>query len=255
MSTVSANGHLGATVKASLRRAVSFLYPPVCLECGRLTAGPGALCPQCWQDVRFIERPYCEVMGTPFSHDLGKGILSARAIAVPPVFDRLRAVANHDGACRKMVHALKYQDRLDLAPIMARWMVRAAGRHLAEADVVVPVPLHPVQLFMRRFNQSAELARHVAKTADKSFDPVELKRVRRTAHQVGLGRTAREDNVRGAFAVTEKGRLQFAGRKIVLVDDVYTTGATVSAATKALKRGGASDITVLVFAMVLPDPI
>lgn len=251
----TANAVLQAAIRGGFRRAVSFFYPPACVGCGRFTARPGALCPTCWQSVRFIERPYCEVMGTPFSHDLGSGILSAQAIAHPPVFNRLRAVASYDGVCGRMVHALKYQDRLELAPVMAEWMMRAAGDLIEAGDIIIPVPLHPWRLLSRRFNQSAELARHIAKRANKPFNPVDLKRIRRTAHQVGLGQRAREDNVRGAFALTEKGKLEFAGKRIVLVDDVYTTGATVSAAARVLKKGGAADITVLTFAMVLADPI
>lgn len=234
---------------------VSFLYPPVCAGCGRFAARDGAVCSICWQTIRFIERPYCEVMGTPFTHDLGPGILSAEAIAHPPVFDRLRAVAAHDGLCQKLVHRLKYNDRLDLAPLMARWMARAAGDLLLDADVIVPVPLHRTRLFMRRFNQSAELGRHLALQSGKTFNPVDLKRVKRTAHQVGLGERAREDNVRGAFAVNDAGGMAFAGRRVLLVDDVYTTGATVSAASRALRKAGARDITVVVFSMALPEPI
>ena len=236
-------------------RLINFVYPPVCAGCGRFAARDGAVCGACWQTIRFIERPYCDVMGTPFTHDLGPGILSAEAIAHPPVFDRLRAVAAHDGICKTLVHRLKYNDRLDLAPLMARWMARAAGELLTEADMIVPVPLHRARLFMRRFNQSAELARHLALQSGKPFNPVDLKRVRRTAHQVGLGERAREDNVRGAFAVTDAGKMAFAGRRILLIDDVYTTGATVSAASRALRKAGASDITVLVFSMALPEPI
>lgn len=234
---------------------VDFVYPPVCAGCGRFAERHGAVCAACWASIRFIERPYCDVMGTPFSHDLGSGILSAQAIAHPPVFDRLRAVAVHDGLCQKLVHRLKYNDRLDLAPLMAGWMARAAGDHLAEADVIVPVPLHRARLMSRRFNQSAELGRHLARGAGKPFDPLALQRIRKTAHQVGLGEKAREDNVRGAFAVTDGGRMNLAGRRIVLVDDVYTTGATVTAVSRALRKAGVADITVLVFSMALPDPI
>jgi ComF family protein len=245
---------LPASLGGVLERVLALVYPPVCAGCGRLAERPDALCPVCWQSVHFIEQPYCEVMGTPFSHDLGRGILSAAAIANPPVFDRLRAVARYDGISRKLVHALKYQDRLDLAPLMAEWMVRAGGEYVASADVIVPVPLHRWRLFSRRFNQSAELARHIASRSGKLFNPLDLRRVRRTAHQVGLGQKAREDNVRGAFAVTDKGKLEFAGRRVILIDDVYTTGATVSAAARVLKKAGAADITVLTFAMALADP-
>lgn len=237
------------------RGLVNFVYPPLCAGCGRIAARDGAVCPHCWQTIRFIERPYCEVLGTPFSHDLGSAIHSAEAIAHPPVFNRLRAVAVHDGLCQSLVHRLKYNDRLDLAPLMASWMVRAGLENLSEAEVIVPVPLHRTRLLSRRFNQSAELARHIARITGKPFNPTDLRRIRKTAHQVGLGERAREDNVRGAFRVAEGREIAFAGKRVVLVDDVYTTGATVNAASRALLKAGASDITVLVFSMAIVEPI
>ncbi|GEO86352.1 amidophosphoribosyltransferase [Ciceribacter naphthalenivorans] len=205
--------------------------------------------------MRFIERPFCEVLGTPFSHDLGPGMLSAEAIAHPPVFDRLRSVAIHEGIARDLVHDLKYRDRTDLAPMMAGWMVRAAAQALEDCDMVVAVPLHRTRLFARKFNQSAELARHVARLSGRPFGPLALTRNKRTAQQVGLTANARALNVRGAFNVPEGHSPQVFGRRIVLVDDVFTTGATVSAATRALKRAGAFDVTVLTFARAVSGPI
>ena len=246
---------LTGMLRSAGTRMLNVFYPPSCAGCGRLAQNNGALCPACWSEVRFIERPYCEILGTPFTHDLGAGFLSAEAIANPPVFSRARAAVSHEGVCKRLVHGLKYNDRLDLAPILAGWMQRAGGDHLAQADVIVPVPLHRMRLFTRRFNQSAELARHIARLAGKPLNVGDLRRVRRTIHQVGLGEKARADNVRGAFAVTDEGKLAFSGRKIVLVDDVYTTGATVSAATKALMKAGAAEVTVLVFSMALAEPI
>lgn len=228
--------------------AVDAIYPPACTGCGKMAARHYAVCPSCWSSLRLIERPYCEVLGLPFSHDLGTGILSADAIANPPAFDRLRSVAIHDGIARTLVHGLKYRDRTDLALMMAQWMVRASDGHVAAADAIVPIPLHPFRLWKRRFNQSAELAREIARMSDRPFVSEALVRRKRTVQQVGLGLAAREDNVRGAFAVTEKGKAEVFGKRIVLVDDVYTTGATVSAATRALKKAGARDVTVLTFA-------
>ena len=105
--------------------ALDTVYPPVCAGCGVLLGSKASLCPACWAGLAFIERPYCEVLGTPFAHDLGAGFLSADAIANPPVFDRLRAVCLFEGAARNLVHGLKYRDRTELAPMMARWMARA----------------------------------------------------------------------------------------------------------------------------------
>jgi ComF family protein len=236
----------------SLRRlgsaAVDFVYPPVCAGCGVIVSRHGGVCAACWSGLKLIERPYCEVLGIPFSHNLGRGILSADAIADPPVFDRLRSVAIHDGIARDLVHDLKYRDRTDLAQMMAEWMIRASDGEVARAEAIVAVPLHAFRLWGRRYNQSAELARAIARISGKPFLATALLRTRRTRQQVGLGKAARRDNVQGAFSVPETQRPAVFGRRIVLVDDVYTTGATVSAATRALKRAGAADVTVLTFA-------
>ena len=234
---------------------LDLVYPPVCAGCGVLLAGAPGLCPRCWSTMPFIERPYCEVLGTPFSHDLGPGILSADAIANPPPFDRLRSAALHDERARALVHALKYRDRTDLAPMMARWMLRAGDGAVEAADVLLPVPLHRLRLLKRKFNQSAELTRALGALAGKPVLYGAVRRTKPTRRQIGLGLRAREENVRGAFAVSEEGRAALFGRRVVLVDDVYTTGATVAAVTRVLRRAGATDITVLTFARALPGPI
>lgn len=205
--------------------------------------------------MRFIERPFCEILGRPFTQDLGKGFLSAEAIGQPPDFDRLRSATVHDHVARQLVHSLKYQDRTDLAPMMAGWMIRASDGALDQADLVLPVPLHRYRFLSRKYNQSAELARHIARVTGKPFNTEALVRVKRTKQQVGLGGKAREDNVRGAFRVSDAGKSDLFGRRVVLVDDVYTTGATVNAAARALRRAGVADITVLTFAMVLAPTI
>lgn len=231
------------------------IYPPACAACGLPVATNGSLCAPCWRSVRFIERPYCEVLGLPFSYDPGPGMLSAEAIADPPPFDRLRAVASHEGAVRDLVHRLKYGDRTDLAPMMARWMWRAGQEALAQADAIVPVPLHRWRLFSRQYNQSAELGRALAQLSGKPMVSSVLVRIKRTQKQVGLSAKGRADNVKGAFKVLERRRDAVLGRKLVLIDDVYTTGATVNAASRALKRAGAAEVTVLTFAMALADTI
>lgn len=242
---------LGRGLRGLIAAAVDAVYPPVCTGCGRMVGQHRGVCPACWATLRLIERPYCEVLGLPFSHDLGAGILSADAIANPPVFDRLRSVAIHDGIARSLVHGLKYRDRTDLAIMMAGWMVRASDGTVEACDAILPVPLHAYRLWGRRFNQSAELARAIARLSGKPYLATALIRTKRTARQVGLGAAAREDNVRGAFAVTEAGKTALFGKRVVLVDDVYTTGATVSAATRALKKAGAGDVTVLTFARAM----
>ncbi|WP_117196109.1 ComF family protein [Rhizobium terrae] len=230
-------------------------YPPICPGCGVRTGGHRGLCPSCWREMRFIERPYCEVLGLPFSYDPGAGMLSAEAIANPPVFDRLRSAAIFEGAARNLVHSLKYRDRTDLAPMMAGWMLRAAESHVADCDGILPVPLHRFRFASRKFNQAAELGRHLSQASGRPFLPSTLIRVKRTSRQVGLSANAREENVRAAFAIAPGHEADVFGKRLVLVDDVYTTGATVSSATRALKKAGAADVTVLTFAMAVSGPI
>lgn len=233
----------------------NFIYPPVCPACGVKTGSHAGFCPSCWREIRFIERPYCEVLGLPFSYDPGPGMLSAQAIADPPVFDRLRSAAYHEGAARNLVHALKYRDRTDLAAMMAGWMQRAGERHLENCDAILPVPLHPTRFMWRKFNQAAELGRHLAHLSDRPFLSSTLVRVKRTSRQVGLTARGREDNVRAAFAVKLGKEADVFGKRLVLIDDVYTTGATVSSASRALKKAGAAEVTVLTFAMAISGPI
>jgi ComF family protein len=232
-----------------------FLFPPVCAGCRRRVSQPGVLCGQCWPQLRLLEKPWCVVMGTPFAHDMGEGFLSAEAIADPPPFERARAAVAYSGVARQMARGLKYQDRTDLAPWMARWMLRAGAELVAEAEVIVPVPLHWRRFFRRQFNQSAELGRALAHLTGLPFAPEAVRRIKLTRQQVGLERAQREENVRAAFRVPAEAEITIAGRRVLLVDDVYTTGATVRAVTKALKRGGAGAVDVLTFARVLPGDL
>ena len=158
----------------------------------------------------------------------------------------------YTGVARQMVQGLKYANRTDLAPWMARWMLRAGAELVADADIVCPVPLHWRRFVGRRFNQSAELARCIGEVSGKPFAPAIVRRVKVTRQQVGLVRREREDNVRGAFAVPPGCEADVMGRRVLVVDDVYTTGATVAAVAKALKRGGAVAVDVVTFARVLP---
>jgi ComF family protein len=246
---------LTSTLRLAANAALDFIYPPVCASCERPTAGPRALCAVCWSRIRFIEHPFCPVLGRPFAHDPGEGTICAEALADPPVFDRLRAAAFHDSTAKMLVHGLKYRDRTDLARMMAGWMLRAGDGTVQGCDAIIPVPLHYARRMVRTFNQAGELARCLSRLAQKPLLPDAIVRVKWTRQQVGLGEKAREDNLRGAFKMTQSGQESVFGKRLILVDDVYTTGATVNAAARALKKAGAADITVLTFAMALDAPI
>jgi ComF family protein len=238
--------------------ALDLLYPPVCLACRCAIGAHGGLCPECWSAMRFIERPYCERLGTPFETDLASSesgrFLSAAAVADPPVFARARAVVRfEEGPARLLIHRLKYGDRGELAAPMGRWMARAGAELLDEADVLIPVPLHRLRLAHRRFNQSAALARTIAQNSGVPLRCDLLTRPKPTPPQVGLTRRLRAKNMQGAFAVAEAKRIEVAGRRVVLVDDVMTSGATLNAASRVLLRAGAKQVDALVFARVVTD--
>src|SRR5579864_4721024 len=233
-----------------LRSALDLALPPLCAACREPVEGKG-LCPACWSKLSFITRPYCERLGIPFVYDPGPGILSMEAIADPPAYNRARAAVRFDEISRALVHALKYGDRLDPAPMMGRWIGQAGRELLAEADALVPVPLHWRRQWARRFNQSAMLATAVSAETGVPIAAGALKRVKATVQQVGLSRTERASNVQGAFKVPDKAAV--AGRRLVLIDDVLTSGATVDGCARALNRAGAANVDVLVFARVA-DP-
>ncbi|GLI92085.1 ComF family protein [Methylocystis echinoides] len=245
---------LAATLPVLARRAGSALldliYPPSCLVCRRAVAEHGGLCAACWREIAFIERPYCERLGAPFERDLNQpGLISPEAAANPPVFGRARAVARYDSdKARSLAHRLKYHDRLELAGPMGRWMARAGADLLPDADLLVPIPLHRLRLAARRFNQSAELARVVSRECGAPVETMALARVKATAPQVGLSRAQRAVNLAGAFRVDPLRAAVLEGQRIVLIDDVLTTGATANAAARALLKAGAAQVDLLVFA-------
>jgi len=238
--------------RAVLRTALDLALPPLCPACREPIEGRG-LCPACWSKLSFITRPYCERLGIPFVYDPGPGILSMEAIADPPAYHRARAAVRFDDISRALVHGLKYGDRLELAPMMGRWVSHAGRELLAEADALVPVPLHWRRLWARRFNQSAMLAAAISAESGVPIAAAALKRVKPTVQQVGLSRSERAQNVQGAFRVSPEGKPAVVGRRLVLVDDVLTSGATVDGCARALLRAGAANVDVLIFARVA-DP-
>lgn len=232
------------------RLALDIALPTACMACRGSVAGNG-LCPDCWSRLNFIAPPFCERLGIPFVYDPGPGILSMEAIADPPAYRRARAAVRYDDIARTLVHALKYQDRTDLAPTLAGWMARAGAELLSQADVIVPVPLHWRRGWTRRYNQSGALARAISRQTGVPFDGDTLRRVKPTRQQVGLSRSERARNVQGAFQMPAERKARIQGRRIVLVDDVLTSGATVDACARSLLRAGAADVDVLVFARVV----
>ena len=234
------------------RLALDVALPTLCVSCREPVHGEG-VCAECWSKLSFIEPPFCPRLGIPFVYDPGPELLSMEAIANPPAYQRARAAVRYDEVARTLVHALKYQDRTDLAPAMGRWMARAGKQLLTDADILVPVPLHWQRGWSRRYNQSGALAQVISSQSGVKLASEALRRVRATEQQIGLSRAQRASNVQGAFKVAPDRMADIQGRRVILVDDVLTTGATVDACARALLRAKAAQVDVLTFARVVEN--
>lgn len=237
-------------IGGAAKRGIGLLYPPQCIACEAATASPHSLCVTCWNGLPLITKPYCERLGTPFAVDYGMGMLSPAAIADPPRFDRGRAVARHRDTARDLVSRLKYGERLDLSRLMANMMVHAGRELLADADLIVPVPMHRFRLWRRRYNQAALLATEISRASGVRVSLDALIRAKHTRAQVGLGRSERQQNLIGAFRIPPEKTVEVAGRRVVVIDDVRTTGSTLNACAHILRKAGAIRIDVLTFTLV-----
>lgn len=234
-----------------LRHITDFFVPPLCLACRQPLTQHDAVCARCWQDIHFIVPPVCDRLGIPLPFDPGGGpIVSAAAAANPPSYDRARAVAHYDGVMRQLIHKFKYGDQHAPRKLFTRWLKSAAKELTTDCEVVTPVPLSRKKLRNRRFNQAALLAKDLAADSNLVFEPRLLARRKNTLSQVGLTRDQRKRNLQGAFEVPHSKTTAVEGRSILLVDDVITTGTTVEACARILKRAGAARIDVLALAIV-----
>jgi ComF family protein len=254
-STGSRAGGAAAVLRRAVAACANLIVPPCCLVCRARVGAHHLLCPACWREVHFIRPPLCDVLGIPLPFDTGGRTVSAAAVAHPPAYDRGRAVAHYSGAMRTLVHQLKYADRHDGRTLLARWLAEAGRDLLPGIDVILPVPLSRLRLLRRQFNQAAVLAGELSRQTGVPMDPLLLARTRSTRSQVGMTREQRRRNVAGAFRVPERRRARLAGRHVLLVDDVVTTGATVDACARTLKRAGAARVDVLALAMVTNEAL
>lgn len=228
---------------------LDLFFPPLCIGCRQQTAETG-FCAACWSKVTFLDGPACACCGLPFGVALDGDMLCAACLATPPAFDSARAILSYDEHSRTAILALKHADRLELVPGFARWLGRSGRAALERCDLVVPVPLHRGRLWQRRYNQAAELARRLARDGNRPFEPMLLIRSRATQSQGAMvSAKARRRNVQRAFKVPDSGKVK--GKRVLLLDDVLTTGATAEACARALKRAGASEVHVVALARVV----
>ena len=247
---VDGKGFVWPVLGDILPRLVDAVFPPQCASCHALVASHGQLCADCWSEAEFITEPICATCGVPFEFDQGTGAVCLACLEYPPSYRKARGPMAYNDIARKLVLSFKHGDRLDPAAAYMRLMMRVGQPLLAEADLVVPVPLHWSRLLKRRYNQSAILAQLLAKEAGKAYVPEILIRQRRTPSQASLDRAHCRNNVKGAFVVPAKYGPSVKGKAVLLVDDVLTTGATVENCAQTLYKAGATTVDVLTLARV-----
>lgn len=231
--------------------ALDLLYPPKCPGCGSGTYQARRFCAPCADDIQPPRSPLCTVCGDPFA-GAGPDHFCNRCLTRRPTFGLARACAtyaaadSHTGPLKRALQRYKYAPDASLAPMLGQLMTEHCVFDLTQYDVLIPVPLHLTRLRWRGFNQAHLLARQLARRATSPIDPFALERVRATAPQVELDDTARRRNVARAFRVPDPARV--GDRRILLVDDVYTTGATADECSRTLRRAGATHVDVLVLA-------
>jgi ComF family protein len=235
-------------MKSVFRRVVALVLPPRCPGCGTLVEDAHRFCAGCWASLRFLGPPWCAGCNVPFAYDRGEGARCAECLQTPPRHSGVQAAVAYGDVARTLALRLKYARRTGFAETMARLMARGAP---VQSDLLIPVPLHRWRLWARGFNQAAVIADALGRLTDMPVDRMTLERTRRTPVLRGLNGAGRAKALRGAFRVARPERVR--GQAVVLVDDVYTSGATTEGCTAALLRAGATSVTILCWARVLPD--
>lgn len=247
-----ANSGPSGLVQMAARWALNAVMPPLCPLCRSPLGGQDGLCAECWVKLNFIAPPFCDACGTPLPFSIGPGQPCAACTEHTGAVVRVRAATVYDEGSKALILPLKHADRLDLAPLMARLMASAGRTVLEGADYLVPVPSHWTRLLSRRANQAAELCRALSQRTGVAYAPWALARARRTALQGTHGGVkGRLANVHGAFQVSSRAARQISRKRLVIVDDVWTTGATVNACGAALLASGAAQVSAITFARVV----
>lgn len=229
---------------------VDIILPPRCLATGEIVDAPGMVSPAVWPQLQFIESPFCKTCGMPFHFEIANDAMCAACMDHEPVFDAARSAVIYNEASRKMILAFKYGDRLHAVKTFTPWVIRAGQELIDNADMIIPVPLHNRRLRERRFNQSALLAQEIATTRGKSYIPNLLERTRHTVPQQGLNYKERGKNVHGAFGVNKRHLQTVEGKVVLLIDDVFTSGATLNECARVMKKAKAAEVNVLTVARV-----
>ena len=242
-----------AAARLVLRQLLDFALPPRCAACGDIVTEPHSFCLACWQSLGWLGEPCCVRCGLPFDYGSpGEPVECAGCLADPPRFERLRAAVAYGEIARKVALKLKYGGRPSVAETLARFMARQLARPADGEDwLLVPVPLHRWRIWRRGYNQSALVATALARRAGLETRLDLIRRVKRTPPLRGMGPRERRETVRGAFKVEPRQKETLKGRPVLLVDDVYTSGATANACAAVLRRAGAARVDILCWARVV----
>jgi len=242
---------LHAMLKNSVKMLADNLWPPLCISCDVPIQDLNGLCSSCWARMRFLSAPLCYACGVPFPFDVGMQALCVACTRSRPPYNSARSAMIYDDASRGIILAYKHGDRTDLVPALTKMMMRPGAVLLNQADIVAPVPLHWTRLLSRRYNQAGLLSNRLAKVGRTRSIPDLLVRTKRTGSQGGKSSPGRRRNVQGAFAIQQRYKGMLEGKRVLLVDDVLTTGATVETAARALLKSGASAVDVITIARVV----
>ncbi len=242
------------TIQQMLNKGVDIILPPRCPVTGELVSHQGAVAPNAWAQLQFITHPFCIKCGIPFGFgEEEDGLRCMSCVETPPIYESARAALIYDETSRDLILGFKHGDKTHMAPSFIPWLTRAGAEMLEQADLLVPVPLHHSRLFIRRYNQAALIADALAKETGIKHLPMALKRTRATPSQGYLKTEERRKNVKSAFIAYAKYISSLKGKSVILIDDVYTTGATVEECTKTLLKAGVSNVHILTLARVLKD--
>jgi len=229
---------------------MDLIIPLKCVSCGEVRADKAGLCPRCWDTIPFISKPFCAQCGLPFEFEIEEGAKCGACSATPPFYTTARSVFSYTPTSRDLILRFKHLDGIHSAPLFGEWMAQRVEMPERAGILCLPVPLHWTRLFRRTYNQAALLAQEIAKRKGWVYAPRVLLRTRRTPAQGHLSKKERLDNVKRAFRVSAAYKEYLRGKRVVLVDDVLTTGATLNACSKALRKAGAREVHVVTLGRV-----
>lgn len=231
------------------QKLLNFLLPPHCPICQKKILDSNAVCGKCFGKLNFISGAICQKCGKPLPYKEAK--ICAACLQKPPIYHRAISVLKYNETSKALILPFKHADYIELTPLLAQWMSNRGKNLILDCDYLIPVPLHITRLFKRKYNQSALLAKEIARVYHKGYLPSILIRTKHTESQGHMGAKQRKENLKNAFKVRNTNKIK--GKKILIIDDVMTTGATVNECTKTLIKAGAQSVDILTLARVIRD--